>query len=330
MVHLSIETRLDIRIDGDKTDKRISVVIPVKNSRIQLDEQLNALAVQDYRGAFDVVVSDNGSSDGLEEHIGSHPLRDRLSLRYVDASKQSGAAFARNVGAQHANGHYLAFCDADDAVHPTWLSALASALATHDVVGTALETDTLNTESVKATCPAGPPEQQGRTEFLPFAIGASLGCRSEVYHMLGGMEVDLQASEDVEFSWRAQLSGYSFNFVDEAHVSYRLRSDLRTMWTQSRRLGYGTGTLQSKYAHLGCPPQRVRTVVATLAVLALSNPLVRRWTVRTPTGVWVRAFAGNVGLLQAWFRTRRATELPAAQISTGRSASKEFATASRA
>jgi glycosyltransferase involved in cell wall biosynthesis len=94
----------------------VSVVIPVRNGLPFLDTQLHALADQDYSGDFEVVVSDNGSTDGTRAHV------DRMSfpfpLRCVDSSQVRGVSHARNVGIAAARGEFLAITDHDDAVHP--------------------------------------------------------------------------------------------------------------------------------------------------------------------------------------------------------------------
>ncbi|MCE5292603.1 MAG: glycosyltransferase family 2 protein [Nocardiaceae bacterium] len=58
---------------------------------------------QTYRPA-EVIISDNGSTDGLPDHIANHPLREKLSMKWVDSSQLKGSAYARNVGAKNATG----------------------------------------------------------------------------------------------------------------------------------------------------------------------------------------------------------------------------------
>ena len=95
-------------LSSNPSGPAVSVIIPVHNARDVLDEQLRALAHQDYDGPFEVVVSDNGSTDGVREFVQDHALRARLNLKYVDSSGTPGASHARNRGAEAADSHRVA------------------------------------------------------------------------------------------------------------------------------------------------------------------------------------------------------------------------------
>lgn len=279
----------------------VSVVIPAHNSWPDLTQQLEAVAAQTYSGPTEVIIVDNNSTSPLRE------LCRHLSLpgvQIVDAVGGRGAAYARNAGAEFATGEFLAFCDADDVVHPTWLDTLVQLAASHDVVGTAVETCSINSDKALDRTPSSTPEQQGKSAFLPFAIGASLGCWASVYRELGGMDADVMASEDVEFSWRAQLKGFSLGFERTALVGYRLREDLRPLIRQSYALGYGFAQVQGRYRDRGCPPVKIRRVLYWWTMLTLGNPLVPRSITKISRGQWVRAVAAHVGELRGGIRYR--------------------------
>ncbi|MGA9871459.1 MAG: glycosyltransferase [Rhodococcus sp. (in: high G+C Gram-positive bacteria)] len=282
----------------------VSVVIPARNSLPDLDHQLNGLAAQNYAGPIEVIVADNGSDDGLSDHLRDHAKRDLLNLRRVDAGEQSGASYARNRGAVAAKGDFLAFCDADDVVHPAWLETLVELAGEGDVVGTAVETESVNTERALDWTPTTPPDVQGKTTFLPYAIGASLGCWASVYRDLDGMSCDLEASEDVEFCWRAQLNGYTLAFAPKQLVGYRLRDELVPLIKQSYKLGYGFAQLQGAYRDKGCPPVHLRRAMRWWVLLLLGNPLVPRTITRISRGQWLRAVAAHVGEFRGGLRHR--------------------------
>lgn len=282
----------------------MSVIIPVGAFDRNLTAQLKALAAQNFSNAFQVVIADNSDCDELREYLETCEVCASLSILYVDASQAKGAAHARNRGADAAAGELLAFCDADDVVHPDWLSSLARMATKSDVVGTAVETSTLNGQRALSWTPGPAPEQQGRTSFLPFAIGASMACRAEVYRALGGMDNQFAASQDVEFSWRAQLAGHSFRFDAEPQVSYRLRDRLRPLLRQSYRAGYGTTKLIGAYRALGCPPLSIRLVLLRWGVLILRNPLFPTSVTKLPRGHWLRALYIRVGELRAGIEHR--------------------------
>lgn len=276
----------------------VSVIIPVHNAKVVLDEQLRALAHQDYRDPFTVIVSDNGSTDGLREHIESHCLRGTLHLTYLDASGHTGASFARNRGVDAADSTLLAFCDADDVVSPSWLRRITACLDEYDLVGTGLGTQSLNSDIARAGTPFAPPTEQGKSKFRPFVIGASMACRTSTYRALDGMLEHVHASEDMEFSWRAQQAGYRLHFIAEPLVEYRLRTGRRENWKQAGALGYGSAHVRGLYRQHGCSPFRVRTIALTMLALAARNPLLPQFLTRMPCRLWLRLVAANLGLLR--------------------------------
>ena len=285
-------------LSSNPSGPAVSVIIPVHNARDVLDEQLRALAHQDYDGPFEVVVSDNGSTDGVREFVQDHALRARLNLKYVDSSGTPGASHARNRGAEAAEGPLLAFCDADDVVHPTWLRRITAELNSYDLVGTGLSTEALNSEATRAAVPFAPPSNQGKSPFRPFVIGASMACRASTYRDLGGMFEFVHASEDMEFSWRAQQSGARLHFIAEPLVEYRLRTGYRDNWKQAGALGYGSAHVRGMYRAAGCPPFRIRTISVALLALAVRNPLLPTAVTRMPTRLWLRLTAAHLGLIR--------------------------------
>ncbi|GAB2450683.1 hypothetical protein GCM10027262_74890 [Nocardia tengchongensis] len=152
----------------------VSVIIPVFNGLPLLSTQLEGLAAQEYPDPFEVILSDNGSTDGLIEYLRDHPLSELLRLRRIDSSDRPGAPHARNVGAEAAEGDFLAFTDQDDWVHPGWLSALVEAAAEFDAVGGPIETIRLNTPKVARWRPSPPPEERFDSHYRFWAHGNNI------------------------------------------------------------------------------------------------------------------------------------------------------------
>src|SRR6476620_6638293 len=87
-----------------------SVIIPTYDRPTQLFKCLCTFAAQDYpRDRFEVVVVDDGSVAQVNDPIAS--LRHQLDITLL-TQPHSGPASARNYGAAHAKGTYLAFTDA--------------------------------------------------------------------------------------------------------------------------------------------------------------------------------------------------------------------------
>ncbi|MFF3213143.1 CDP-glycerol glycerophosphotransferase family protein [Streptomyces sp. NPDC002886] len=106
---------------------RLSIVVPVYNVELYLDECLESLAAQTF-GDFEVVLLDDGSTDGsaaLAQAFVDRDDRFRLVLQ-----KNAGLGAARNAGARHISpdSEFLAFVDSDDTLPPNAYQRMIDAL----------------------------------------------------------------------------------------------------------------------------------------------------------------------------------------------------------
>ena len=105
---------------------KVSVIIRAYNSEATLSRAIRSALAQDLpRGSFEVIVVDDGSTDGtarLLERYASNPL--------VILAKQEnrGISEAANSGIRIARGAYIIFLDADDELLPSSVSALSTVL----------------------------------------------------------------------------------------------------------------------------------------------------------------------------------------------------------
>lgn len=101
---------------------RFSVVIPLHDKAAYIDCTLQSVLAQDCAD-LEVVVIDDGSRDAGPQIVARcRDARVRL-LRQANA----GVAVARNRGIAAAQGQWVCFLDADDWLHPTYLSTLIEA-----------------------------------------------------------------------------------------------------------------------------------------------------------------------------------------------------------
>src|SRR3954468_20412746 len=100
----------------------VSVIIPVYNGSNEIRRSVESVLAQSRRPA-EIIIVDDGSTDGTAELVQGYGPAVRL-VRQVNA----GAAAARNCGARHASGDWLAFLDHDDEWLPNKLDLQAQAL----------------------------------------------------------------------------------------------------------------------------------------------------------------------------------------------------------
>lgn len=221
------------------TQPHASVVIPVKNGGAALHVQLSAMAAQQVSVPWELVVVDNGSTDGTQaavaDWIAAHP---HVDARLVDGSARRGVAGARNLGASEAMGELLLYCDADDEADPLWAQTLIDALATAPMVSGKLALERLNTPALLRQRANVLPANPGRAYGRGFAISANVAIRRSVFDEVGGCNEALQScGEDVDLSWRVQALGHAIAYVPEAVMHYRLRPDTRSFMRQQYLYG---------------------------------------------------------------------------------------------
>jgi len=109
----------------------ISVLLLTRNRKAELQRCLESLEQQTTRD-FEVVVVDNGSTDGTAEM-----LRQHTGCRIVRVENRAGGSFAeaRNRGLDPAHGEIVAFIDDDCTAEPHWLEKIAHELQEVDAVG---------------------------------------------------------------------------------------------------------------------------------------------------------------------------------------------------
>jgi teichuronic acid biosynthesis glycosyltransferase TuaG len=96
---------------------RVSVIIPAHNAEAHIAGALRSVESQTY-SAWEVVVADDGSTDGTAASVGGLGGRVRL----VRSRGNLGPANARNLAISNSGGELLAFLDADDYWLPDFLA----------------------------------------------------------------------------------------------------------------------------------------------------------------------------------------------------------------
>lgn len=273
----------------------VSVIVPTLNGAGTLPVLLESLERQDYEGPWEVIVADNGSSDGSRELLARWSGR-LPGLRVVDASGRRGVSHARNAGGRAARGWLLAFIDQDDQADPGWLRALAAAAGPSALLAGRVELEKLNDPVVRAWYEPTPPSpSKSNHRFLPIALGGNTAVPADVLRSVGGWDESLVGGgEDVDLSWRLQLAGHPLVFVPDAVIHKRRRQTLGELARQQFSSGAASAGVYKRFrSHLRPqPPMSSLRAWGGIALTAgdLLGPAERR-------GRWVAVAARRLGRL---------------------------------
>jgi GT2 family glycosyltransferase len=201
----------------------VSVIVPVRNGARSLPPLLRSLEGQSLaRERFEVIVVDNGSSDGTAEVAAAHAAVRVVSERIANRSR------ARNAGAAAAATSLYAFTDADCVARPDWLERLLEGRSSAPLVAGEVElrvSDRPNAiERYEALWRFG---QRSWVE-QGWAATANLLVRAEAFDAIGGFDPTWRhIGEDVDFCFRARDAGQSLGYCPEAVVEHQGESELR-------------------------------------------------------------------------------------------------------
>ena len=104
----------------------ISIIIPVYNASIFIENTLKKLEYQTFKD-FEVVIVNDGSTDNTQKIIENFIKNTNLNINLIN-QKNKGEGEARNTGLKYAKGGYILFLDADDYLANNALEKLYNAL----------------------------------------------------------------------------------------------------------------------------------------------------------------------------------------------------------
>ena len=228
------------------------MVIPAYNEADYLPAALRSLRAQAFPGAVEVIVVDNGSTDGTAD------LARRLGARVVE-ERAPGVCAARQLGTLAARGEIVVSTDADTVHPPDWLSRLHARFAADPA-----------TVAVAGPCRyADPPWWAAVVPPLWFAGLAVLHDR------LG--RVGYITATNVAFR-RAGFPGYDVRLTqggDEADLLRRLRRWGRVVWDADNAVTTSSRRMEQGLAH---------TLVVSYGFYYASSLVLNRRFARTLVG----------------------------------------------
>ncbi|NLI82605.1 MAG: glycosyltransferase [Deltaproteobacteria bacterium] len=229
---------------------RISVVIASYNSRRTLGRCLDSLMALDHP-SFEVIVVDDGSTDGSPDICESYP-----TIRLIRLDR-GGPSRARNRGIEAARGEIVAFTDSDCVVARDWLQELEKGFLDETVAGVGGDQVSPDGES-----------EFGKTVQEYFrAVGfvtdyinlertltetrhnasCNSSYRKKVLEVVGGFAKDQFPCEDVEMDLKIRRLGYRLMFNPRAVVGHFRPGDYRAFSRMMCRYGGGEWHLWRKH-----------------------------------------------------------------------------------
>src|SRR5262249_8777408 len=199
---------------------RVSVVMANYNYarylRAAIDSVLNQTLTD-----LELIVVDDGSTDGSREIIESYLGDARVRFRPVDHLGQPGA---KNAGIERAGGPLVAFLDADDVWHPEKLEKQVALFEHEPTLGVVYSRRTLIDEVGREQPYRQPPLYRGnvlehifRDNFVCFS---SVVVRRLVFEHVGLFDERSDLAIDYDL-WLRVAAHYRFDYVDEPLVQYR-------------------------------------------------------------------------------------------------------------
>lgn len=230
----------------------VSVVVVNWNRKELLRRCLESLA-QQREICFEVVVVDNGSTDGSVEMLaGEFSRRPDLPLRLITNRANLGFCAANNQGFQAAGpAEFIALLNNDAEAEPGWLAALLSAFSGRSDVGMAASKilvyeDPSRIDKVgHLIYPDGQNRGRGsgeydhgqydRQEEVLWPDGCAAMYRRAMLDTIGGFDEDFFAyADDADLGLRGRIAGWRCLYVPAAVVRHHRGATLGKF--SSRRL----------------------------------------------------------------------------------------------
>jgi glycosyltransferase involved in cell wall biosynthesis len=225
-----------------------TVVIPTHNRVSMLERALRAALGQ--QGVdHQVVVVDDGSSDGTAELLGEL-VRDEPRLTVIRHETPRGVARARNAGIARAEGAWTAFLDDDDLWSPRRLRAHLDAASSGTVLvyGAYVALDA-SLRAIRVVVAPSPEELDRRLlRTNPVGGPSTFTARTAVLRELGGFDESLAALADWDLLIRARQQGRLAR-SSEPLVGYVEHGE-NMMLTQADRVGAEFERLAAKHRPL--------------------------------------------------------------------------------
>ncbi len=214
---------------------KVSIIILNWNGKPYLERCLSSVMAQPYPD-FEVVLVDNGSTDGSAEFVAQR----FPDVRLFRNAANLGFAAGNNIAIRATQSPYVATLNNDAWAEPAWLAELVKAMESDSQVGmcaskmlyahqpeiidsAGLSLDAAGIAWNRRWGERDAPDETELAEVFGACAGAAL-YRRAMLNQVGLFDEDFFAYlEDADLAWRAQLAGWKCLYVPTA-VVYHIHS----------------------------------------------------------------------------------------------------------
>lgn len=206
----------------------ISIIIPTYNRKNLVLDAINS-AIQQEPKNYEVIVVDDGSSDGTPEYLESL----NLPIKII-GKENGGVSSARNAGIKAAQGKYIAFLDSDDLWLPDILKSQVEYLEIHPniplvYVDQHIDLKGKRIDLTRFTLKKHTHEHMSKFDLPGFAQSppihiSSIMVRKSIFYELGFFNEDLKIHEDTDM-WNRISEKYELGYIEKPLAVFRWEVD---------------------------------------------------------------------------------------------------------
>ena len=219
---------------------KISVLVVSHNRADLLRSCLESLERSENREALDVLVIDNGSTDGSTELEDSFP-----KARFLRLPKNFGLTKALNIGVRASEGEYICLLHEDTEVFPNTLPALLAALESESEIGGVCPLLVTPDGKPAPQLGAFPPDGQYRPAEIrpdPYAVpyprGAAILVRAYFLKAQGKLDESYgQFGGDAELAFQIRRAGKKILLLPGIRVVHHGGRPDSALFRADRRIG---------------------------------------------------------------------------------------------
>jgi len=288
-----------------------SLIIPVYNRPLEVDELLKSLSLQSYSKSFEVIIVEDGSDQSAEEITKKY--QDQLELYYF-YKDNSGPGLSRNFGMQKARGNYFIILDSDCILPKNYLEEVSIALtnnftdafggpdashASFSLIQKAINyamTSVLTTGGIRG-------KKNTINKFQPRSF--NMGMSKAAFDKTNGFGNN-NFGEDIDLTFRLWKNGFDTQLIEKAFVYHKRRIDWLSFLKQTFNFGAARPVLNKQHPNTAKITYWFPTIftlgfVTTILFLLIGNTILLKLLGLYLLLIFCDAFIKNKNMIVAVF-----------------------------